>query len=267
MSVHCGVCNLCPILGGDRAEEYRDLLMEEVWRRFKEYGSEQDRNILAEHYLPVVRKVAQAMAYGLPTSVDVEDLNSYGVFGLFDAIEKFDLDRGIKFETYSVQRIRGAIVDALRALDWVPRSVRSRARALESALAEDPARSTASAAERLGWTDREANETLTNVTSGNVMSLEARLDVEDENNTQITSISHFIATNDTPDERVAVQGVITDIADVIAGLPQRENIIVALYYYEGLTLAEIGALLGVTESRVCQIHTKVCYTVKRELLS
>lgn len=241
--------------------------MEKIWRRYKEYGREEDRNLLAEHYLPVVRKVAQTMAYGLPASVDVEDLNSYGVFGLFDAIEKFDIDRGIKFETYSVQRIRGAIVDSLRSLDWVPRSVRSRARALESAMSEDPNRSTATAADRLGWTDKEANETLMNVSSGNVMSLEARLDVEDENNTQVTSIAHFIAAPDTPEEQAAVQGIIAEVSEAINQLPQRENIIVALYYYEGLTLAEIGALLGVTESRVCQIHTKVCYTVKRELLS
>lgn len=241
--------------------------LDKLWRIYKDTALQSDRNLIATHYMPVVRKVAQTMAYGLPASVDVEDLNSYGLFGLFDAIEKFDPDLGFKFETYAVQRIRGAIVDSLRALDWVPRSVRSRARILEAALGDDPTRDHDKAAKHLGWTRQETDDTLMNVSSGNVMSLEAKLDLEDDTTNQVTSIAHFLSGANTPEDYVAVQYIISEVAGAIDRLPQRENIIVALYYYEGLTLAEIGALLGVTESRVCQIHTKVCYTVKRELLN
>jgi len=236
-----------------------------LWKRYKHDPKEADRNEIAIYYMPAVRKVAQTMAYGLPSSVDVEDLNSYGLFGLFDAIEKFDPDKGFKFETYAVQRIRGAIVDSLRSLDWVPRSVRSRGRTLETALSEDPRRSTAGAADRLGWTAKEANDTLMNVHSGNVVSLEARLG--DEETQHGTSLMYFITALDTAEDFVSIEYVVNEVAAAIEGLPMREGLIVALYYYEGLTLAEIGALLHVTESRVCQIHTKICYTVRRELLN
>jgi len=243
-----------------------------LWARYKETDDAKARDELILNYSPLVKYVAGRLASSLPQMVDTADLISYGVFGLIDAIEKFDPDRAIKFETYAIARIKGAIIDELRAMDWVPRSVRSRAReieaahvALENELKRVP--TDQEVADRMGITLKEFQDILTKLSYTSVVSFEELWvggDREDNNGqSAIGSIK-----DDTADDPVAVFES-AEIKEILAGaidrLPDREKTVVALYYYEGLTLKEIGQVLGVTESRVSQLHTKAVLRLRARL--
>ncbi len=241
-----------------------------LWARYKSDGDEDAREGLILNYSPLVKYVAGRLSASLPQTVDTADLISYGVFGLIDAIEKFDLERGFKFETYAIARIKGAIIDELRAMDWVPRSVRSRAREIENAyislenkLKRVP--KDAEVAEEMGVTDKELAALLTKLSYTSVVSFE-ELWVggdRDEHQSAIGSIA-----DETAEDPVTVFES-EEIKDILAGaidrLPEREKIVIALYYYEGLTLKEIGQVLGVTESRVSQLHTKAVLRMRARL--
>jgi len=241
-----------------------------LWAQYKSCGDENARESLILNYSPLVKYVAGRLSASLPQTVDTADLISYGVFGLIDAIEKFDLERGFKFETYAIARIKGAIIDELRAMDWVPRSVRSRAREIENAyislenkLKRVP--KDAEVAEEMGVTNKELAALLTKLSYTSVVSFE-ELWVggdRDEHQSAIGSIA-----DDTAEDPVTVFES-EEIKDILAGaidrLPEREKIVIALYYYEGLTLKEIGQVLGVTESRVSQLHTKAVLRMRARL--
>ena len=241
-----------------------------LWAQYKSCGDENARESLILNYSPLVKYVAGRLSASLPQTVDTADLISYGVFGLIDAIEKFDLERGFKFETYAIARIKGAIIDELRAMDWVPRSVRSRAREIENAyislenkLKRVP--KDAEVAEEMGVTNKELAALLTKLSYTSVVSFE-ELWVggdRDEHQSAIGSIA-----DDTAEDPVTVFES-EEIKDILAGaidrLPEREKIVIALYYYEGLTLKEIGKVLGVTESRVSQLHTKAVLRMRARL--
>lgn len=241
--------------------------LDQLWSRLKD-GDETARDGLILHYSALVKFVAGRVGSGLPRSVDQNDLVSYGIFGLIDAIDKFEPERGFKFETYAIPRIRGAILDELRALDWVPRSVRSRAREIERTIVE--------LEHKLGRTPSDDE-------------IAAAMDVPvDQLRDHLGEISltGFVALDESPghndaaslgerlpDPRgISPEAAFADVenkrilADAINRLPERDRLVLTLYYYEGLTLAEIGTVLGVTESRVCQIHTKSVMSLRHRLV-
>lgn len=243
-----------------------------LWHTYGESHDQTLRDRLVLHYAPLVKYVAGRVGTGLPAHVDVADLIQSGIFGLVDAIEKFEPERGLKFETYAMQRIRGAILDDLRSQDWVPRSVRSRARDVERAL------------ERLGArlqrtpTDRELAAEL-KIGLAELRELYAQLQL-----TSVVALDELIAAGRSaggagaslaeslPDEgaedpiaTLVDQDSRRQLADAIAQLAERDRVVVTLYYFENLTLAEIGKVLGVTESRVCQLHTRAVLRLRTKL--
>jgi RNA polymerase sigma factor for flagellar operon FliA len=235
-----------------------------LWEEFKREGSAahaSSRERLILHYAPLVKYVASRVATGLPSSVDQADLVSYGMFGLIDALEKFDPERGNKFETYAIPRIKGAIIDELRAMDWVPRSVRFKAREIEKAYSDlesilKRAPSEKEIAARLGVSLRELHEVINQISFVQVLQLDEILSVGSERGDQVSLLDTLADRSVDPTTGLEVQETRGLLAAAINSLSEREKIVVTLYYFEGLTLAEIGEILGVTESRVCQIHTK-----------
>jgi RNA polymerase sigma factor for flagellar operon FliA len=243
----------------------------ELWRDFKEKGDPDVRERLILHYSPLVKYVAGRVSVGLPSTIEQADLTSYGIFGLIDAIEKFDPDRQIKFETYAISRIRGAIIDELRAIDWIPRSVRFKAREVERALAKlegelrRPPNDAELAAELKVSLD-DLQDLLNKINLVSVVALDELLSVGGDKEDKLTLV-------DTLEDTRAADPVMSFeseemrhiLAQAVNHLPERERLVVTLYYYEGLTLAEIGNVLGVTESRVCQMHTKAVLQLRNKM--
>jgi RNA polymerase sigma factor for flagellar operon FliA len=252
-----------------RADPRTDLSA--AWAAFKRDGDSQARENLIISYSPLVKYVAGRLSSSLPQTVDTSDLISYGVFGLIDAIEKFDTDRGIKFETYAIARIKGAIIDELRAMDWVPRSVRSRARefeaayvALENRLKRVP--SDKEIASEMGVSERDLQAILAKLSYASVISFEEMWTGGSERDEHQDPLG--VIADERADDPVDIfeSAEVKDIlASAIERLPEREKTVVALYYYEGLTLKEIGTVLGVTESRVSQLHTKAVLRLRARL--
>jgi RNA polymerase sigma factor FliA len=233
-----------------------DHWVEELWQGYKATGDLELRNRLVVQYSPLVKYVAGRVRSGLPQSVEQSDLISEGVIGLIDAIDRFEPERGLQFQTYAVPRIRGAMVDSLRSSDWVPRSLREKKRDIERAQASLETRlgrtpSDAEVAAELGIAVSDLREAYRKVSYTNVASID-ELGVSDE------LVPHAPDGSGDPD-------LGPELLEAVHTLPERDRIIVALYYFEGLTLAEIGQVLGVTESRVSQLHTKVTMTLKTKL--
>ena len=234
----------------------------EYWRLYKETGDQRARDQLILAYSPLVKYVAGRMSSGLPAHIEEADLVSYGLLGLIGALERFDPSRAIKFETYAVSRIRGSIIDELRALDWVPRSVRSWARKVETSITrlENQLRRAPTDEEisaDLGVDVDEFQDILNQISCASVVALDEFWDTPNQGQDKINLID-TIEDVDAPDPSRAYrqQAVKEILASSIQRLPERERIVIGLYYYEGLTLKEIGEVLGVTESRVSQLHTK-----------
>lgn len=233
--------------------------VEELWDAYLNSRSQHDRNELVIHYGSLVRAVATKLSVGLPSSVDRDDLTSYGQFGLIDAIERYDPERGVKFETFAITRIRGSILDEIRALDWVPRSVRTKARQLDKASSElelslgRPPTPT-ELANRLEIPLSEVSDSTSMVSSGYISSI-------DEHAGALT----YESLGDNPEDVAMVGEVVDIVAGAVAKMPVRMRIIVALYYIEELTLAEIGEILGVTESRVCQLQGRLLHSLRESL--
>lgn len=222
-------------------------------------------------YAPLVKYVAGRMASGLPAHVDEADLISYGLGGLISAIQRFDLSREIKFETYAITRIKGAIIDELRSIDWVPRSVRARAREIERANSKlehklHRAPTDEEMAGEIGLTVKEFQDSLLQISNSSVAALDELWTVSDSSGDQV-SLLDTLQDPDAPDPAQLIDATeLKDrIADAIARLPEREKLVVGLYYYENLTLREIGEVLGVTESRVSQLHTKAVLRLRSRL--
>jgi RNA polymerase sigma factor for flagellar operon FliA len=233
----------------------------ELWRDYKDGGTSDARERLILHYSPLVKFVAGRVAAGLPQNIEQSDLVSYGIFGLIDAIDKFDPGRGYKFETYAISRIKGAIIDELRSIDWVPRSVRAKARAIERAISklENELRRTpedGEVAAELDWTEGELTQTLSQISFTGLVALDDLLAGSTDRQGSATVSDTITDGKHDPVEAYEVDEMKHLLADAINRMPDRERLVLTLYYYEGLTLAEIGKLLNVTESRVCQIHTK-----------
>src|SRR5437868_4475700 len=248
-----------------------EAALRELWREFKGSGESQLRERLILHYSPLVKYVAGRVGVGLPPNIEQADLVSYGIFGLIDAIEKFDLERAIKFETYAISRIKGAIIDELRAIDWIPRSVRYKAREVEKAYAALEARlhrtpTEPEVAEELGIGLEELHQIFSQVSFVNVIALDELLNVGGERGDKLSLVDTLEDTRaEDPVEVFETEETKYLLSRAINTLPEREKIVVTLYYYEGLTLAEIGQVLGVTESRICQMHTKAVLQLRGKL--
>jgi len=245
--------------------------LKDLWRRYKATGEDRARERLVVAYSPLVKYVAGRMSAGLPAHVDEADLISYGLLGLITAIERFDLAREIKFETYAIPRIRGAIIDELRSLDWVPRSVRARAREIERANAKlehklHRAPNDEEMAKELEMEVGDFHDALLQISNSTIAALDEMWTVSDSSGDQI-SLLDTIHDPDAPDPEQLIDATeLKDrVADAIARLPEREKLVVALYYYENLTLREIGDVLAVTESRVSQLHTKAVLRLRSRL--
>jgi RNA polymerase sigma factor for flagellar operon FliA len=249
----------------------KEVELRDLWRRYKDQGDNTARERLVVAYSPMVKFVAGRLGAGLPSHVEDADLISYGLVGLIGAIERFEPERGIKFETFAMTRIRGAIIDELRSLDWVPRSVRSRAREIEQVQAKlehelQRAPSEAELAAKLNMTEEELQSALLEIANSSVYALDELWTVSDSSGDQV-SLLDTIADDGAadPQEALATTEVKDRLTEAIGGLPEREQLVVALYYYENLTLREIGEVLGVTESRVSQLHTKAVMRLKSHL--
>ena len=245
----------------------------ELWRTFRRTGDQALRDRLILMYAPIVKYVAGRLGSGLPAHVDEGDLVSYGLLGLISAIERYDPDRDVKFETYAIARIKGSILDELRALDWVPRSVRSRARQIERAMSElesklSRAPTDDELAAKVGISIEELEESLTDISRSSIAALDELWTISGSGGDQVALIDTIEDTQGPEPQAVFVQTELREIvADAITSLPEREKLVITLYYYEDLTLREIGEVLGVTESRVSQLHTKAILRLKARLSS
>jgi RNA polymerase sigma factor for flagellar operon FliA len=243
----------------------------DLWREYKSTKQERLRERLILHYSPLVKYVAGRVGVGLPPNIEQADLVSYGIFGLIDAIEKFDLERAIKFETYAISRIKGAIIDELRSIDWIPRSVRYKAREVEKAYAALEAKlhrspTEAEVAQELGIKLEELHTIFSQVSFVNVVALDELLTAGGEKGDKLSLVDTLEDTKaEDPVAAFETEETKYLLAKAINTLPEREKIVVTLYYYEGLTLAEIGQVLGVTESRICQMHTKAVLQLRGKL--
>jgi len=245
---------------------------EDLWKLYRRTKDQKLRDFFVRQYAPLVKYVAGKIALGMPQNVEFDDLVGFGVFGLFDAIDKFDPGKHVKFKTYAVTRIRGAIFDELRTIDWVPRSVRQKAREvedtvrrLESSLGH--AASDEEIATGMAMDVKEFQQMMLKISGTSMLSLHD-IWYTGEDNDKI-SIAESIESPGSlnPDTIVEKEEIKRVIVDAIKELPEKEKKVLVLYYYEDLTLKEIGEVLAVTESRVSQLHTKAVMRLRAKLTS
>ncbi|MDR3284714.1 MAG: RNA polymerase sigma factor WhiG [Treponema sp.] len=243
---------------------------DELWLEYKKTRSIGLRDAFIRQYMPLVKYVAGKVATGLPGTIEFDDLVGYGQFGLLDAISKFDPERNIKFKTYAVTRIRGAIFDELRQLDWVPRSVRQKSRELEDTIGELEATlgrpaTDGEIAKTMGLSEEEFLQTVMKVSGTSVISLNEVWYAGDDS--EHISIMDSIESPSSlnPDVIVEREEVRRVIAEAINELPEKEKMVLVLYYHEDLTFKEIGQVLNVSESRISQLHTKANLRLKAKL--
>jgi len=242
-----------------------------LWRKYRANRDRALRDRLILTYAPLVKFVAGRLGSGLPAHVDEGDLVSYGLLGLIGAIERYDPDRDVKFETYAIARIKGSIIDELRAMDWVPRSVRARARDIERAIGELEAQSGRAPSEeeiaaKLGVSQDELGENLLEISRSSIAALDELWTVSSTGGDQVALIDTIEDTQGPEPQTALAQTEMREaLGEAISRLPEREKLVVTLYYYEELTLREIGEVLGVTESRVSQLHTKAILRLKARL--
>lgn len=242
-----------------------------MWKRYKRTKSLDEREVIIKKYLYLVKYVAGRVAIGLPPNVDFHDLVSYGILGLLDAINKYDVSQGNKFETYAVSRVRGSIMDELRKLDWAPRLLRKKAREIDrkcKELEEKHGRSATDdeVADALNISQSELNSVYSDLSSTTFLSLDEVWQNDDGNKpiSRLQTVEDCLITNQF--QYVQQNEVKAILAQSINQLPEKEKLVVVLYYYENLTLREIGEILDVSESRVCQIHTKVVTRMRSGLM-
>ena len=239
----------------------RDLSVRREWAQYLKQQDPHLRRRLLDRYLPLVRNVAGRMAINFPRSVELCDLINTGVIGLIEAFSNFDPDRGVKFETYAVPRIRGAILDELRSLDWVPRSTRARAREIERALlgfehAEGRPPSDDELAKHMKISVEELHYSMEDVSKTSLLSLD-ELIFREEDNRQVPRIETVEDENaNTTLKKLEKSELQAYLVVALDRLTELEKLVIALYYYEELTLKEIGEVMKISESRVSQIHTK-----------
>lgn len=245
---------------------------EKLWREFKKTKSSAIRDKFIRQYMPLVKYVAGKVSTGMPDNVEYDDLVGFGNFGLLDAINKFDPDKNVKFKTYAVTRIRGAIFDELRELDWVPRSVRQKSREIEDAIVTLEAKlgrtaSDSEIAESMGMTENEYQSAIMKCSGTSVLSLNDVWYSGDDSDHMSIGDSIEAPTSLNPDVIVEREEVRRVIIQAINELPKNEKMVIVLYYHEDLTFREIGQVLNVSESRISQLHTKANLRLRAKLTS
>ncbi len=241
-----------------------------LWEEYKRTKDEKIREYFVRKYAPLVKYVAGRIAIGMPNNADFEDLVSDGLVGLLDAIEKYEPERGIKFKTYAVTRIRGAIVDGLRERDWIPRSIRQKAKEIEGFMLElekklGRAAEDEEIAEAMGISPEEYQKIMRNISGTSILSLHEiwHIGTDDDEVPMIETLESPESLK--PDVIVEKEEIKKIIMEALENLPEKEKEVIVLYYYEGLTLKEIGEVLNVTESRVSQLHTKAITSLRAKL--
>jgi RNA polymerase sigma factor for flagellar operon FliA len=252
----------------DAAASHQDIMV--LWRAYKSQpGNPKYREKIILHYLHLVRYVVSRLPISLPVSIAQEDLISYGTMGLMEAVERFDVERGLKFETYAVTRIRGSIIDQLRFQDWIPRGVRKRTRDLSEAyvrLEESLGRAPTDEelAAELGVSKNKI-QTILAESNNLVLSLDDTWG-DDSGSGSISMIDTVVDKNSPDPQGEFEAGELRQrLAEAIASLPEREKLLVALYYHENMTLKEIGEIICVSESRVCQLHAQAILRLRQRL--
>jgi RNA polymerase sigma factor for flagellar operon FliA len=246
--------------------------IDELWKDYKQTGSKVAKDKLLVEFAHLVKYIVNRIAINMPGSVDRDDLVSSGILGLIKAVETFEPERGFKFETYAGHKIRGAVLDELRALDWVPRSVRQKSRELQRTYAKlenDLGRMPYDdeVCDALGVSEKEFDDMLSDVAPTTIISLEEAMPDRSSDSKEI----HIIDTiedpgTDNPLKEMGFNQVKDILKDTIANLPEKEKLVIALYHYEELTLKEIGVVLDISESRVSQIHSKAILKLRGRLM-
>jgi RNA polymerase sigma factor for flagellar operon FliA len=255
------------IVGDSLIEEKKE---DALWRKFKKTKDPAIRDTFVKQYAPLVKYVAGKIAVSMPHNVEFDDLVGFGVFGLFDAIKKFDPDKHVKFKTYAVTRIRGAIFDELRSIDWVPRSVRQKSREVEDTMRHlesslGRAASDKELAGAMGVSVKEFEKTMMKISSTSILSLNDIWYTGEDNDKVSIGDSIESPRSMNPEAIVEKEEIKQVIIRSIDELPEKEKKVLVLYYYEDLTLKEIGKVLEVTESRVSQLHTKAIMRLRSKL--
>jgi RNA polymerase sigma factor for flagellar operon FliA len=243
---------------------------EELWVEYRRNKDPKIRESFIKQYAPLVKYVAGKVAVGMPHSVEFDDLVGFGFFGLLDAIERFDPEKNVKFKTYAVPRIKGAIFDELRSIDWVPRSVRQKTKEVEETIGALEAQLGRSATDQeiavaLRMDENEFLKTMMRISSTSILSLNDVWFSGDENDKVSIGDSIESPVSLNPDVIVEKSEIRQVIINSINELPDKEKKILVLYYYEDLTLKEIGQVMGITESRVSQLHTKAILRLRSKL--
>ncbi len=243
---------------------------DELWRLYKKKKDPRIRDFFIKQYAPLVKYVAGKVAIGMPNNVEFDDLVGFGVFGLFDAIEKFDPEKHVKFKTYAVTRIRGAIFDELRSIDWVPRSVRQKTREVEDAIRRLEGSLGRSATDKeiakaMRIDIKDFHNIMLKISGTSMLSLN-EVWYSGEDNDKISIVESIESPSSlNPDIIVEKEEIKRVIIEAISELPEKEKKVLILYYYEDLTLKEIGEVLLVTESRISQLHTKAIMRLRAKL--
>lgn len=239
---------------------------EKLWESYRKNPSPEMREQIILEYAPLVRLVAGRLSMYLGYNVEYEDLVSYGIFGLIDAIDKFNMEKEVKFETYASLRIRGAILDQIRKMDWIPRTVRQKQKKIEEAVKKVEGRSGRNASEEeiaveIGITQKELAEWETQLKATNIVSLNEYIEQGAEPVMDAHKNSHF----EQPEEVVAKDELKQKLEEALEILTEKERKVILLYYYEDLNLKEISKVLDVSESRISQLHTKALSKMKKKM--
>ncbi|MBU1261970.1 FliA/WhiG family RNA polymerase sigma factor [bacterium] len=250
-------------------------ITEEEWKEYKGTNCPKIREKLIIRYAPIVKYVAGKMAIATPTIVEYDDLVSYGIIGLIDAIEKFDFkkskEEGIQFKSYAIPRIKGAIIDELRLIDWLPRSMRRKMKRLEEAYISLEMRYNRPATdeeicEELGITKNEFNQMVLEFSGITFISLDEIWYIGEDEQAEVMTIDTIKGPEEqSPEVIIEKQEIQKRLAEAIRKLPEKEKEVIALYYYEDLVLKEIGEVLGFTESRICQLHAKAIIRLRASI--
>ncbi len=252
-------------------EKYKNEDERQLWRQYRDTHELEIREFFVEQYSALVKYVAGKVSIGMPQNVEFDDLVSYGSFGLLDAIEKFDPEREIKFKTYAMTRIRGAIFDELRSIDWIPRSIRQKAKQIEETISmlENKMGHTVDdedIAQEMNLSVPELQSLLTKISGTSIISLNDIWYMGEDNDEVSFMETLESSANLNPDALIEKEEVKSVIIEAIEQLPDKEKKVVVLYYYEDLTLKEIGEVLDVTESRISQLHTKAIMRLRGKLM-
>ena len=249
---------------------FEEQTEDELWKEYKKTKAPAIRDKIIRQYMPLVKYVAGKVSVGLPASIEFDDLVGFGQFGLLDAITKFDPDKGVKFKTYAVTRIRGAIFDEMRQLDWVPRSVRQKSKEIEDTIGDLESRlgrpaTDAEVAKEMNMSEEEFQQTVMKVSGTSVLSLNDVWYSGDDNDHMSIGDSIESPSSLNPDVQVEREEIRKVIIEAINELPEKEKMVIVLYYHEDLTFKEIGQVLDVSESRISQLHTKANLRLRAKL--